>query len=36
MSEKRIFDIMKDEIDEEVLERMPQWFKILYNSYKKR
>jgi hypothetical protein len=36
MSEKIIFELLNDEIDEDELERMPQWFKVLYNSYKKR
>lgn len=36
MSENTIGDILEKEIDEEVLEKMPKWFKLLYNYNKTR
>jgi len=36
MFEDKIIDVLEREIDEEVLEKMPVWFKLLYKNYKKR
>jgi len=31
-----ITEILTEELDEEILERMPEWFRILREVYKKR
>lgn len=35
MPEDKIIGILNDEIDEETLEKMPLWFKLLYKNCKK-
>jgi hypothetical protein len=32
MQDKRATNVLKEEIDEEILEKMPEWFKILKNA----
>lgn len=32
----KIIDVLEREIDEEILGKMPIWFKLLYKNYKKR
>ena len=33
---KELFKILVDDVDEEILEKMPEWFKILRSSYKRK
>jgi len=35
MSKKREKSILTEEIDQDILDRMPQWFKDLYKAYRK-
>jgi hypothetical protein len=36
MQDERATNVLKEEIDEEILEKMPEWFKVLRNHYAKR
>lgn len=36
MSKNKISDILEKEIEEEVFEKMPVWFNVLYKKYKQR
>jgi hypothetical protein len=35
-NKKEPTDVLDDELDEEVLSRLPEWFKILRDEHKKR
>ncbi len=36
MSNENPFEILEEELNEEVLSRMPQWFRILRDNYKRK
>lgn len=32
MQDERVIDVLTEDLDEEVLEKMPEWFRILRNA----
>jgi len=32
--EKELLEILVENIDEEILDKMPEWFKVLKNAYR--
>lgn len=33
---EKVLEILEEEIDEEILERMPEWFRVLRKAYEER